>query len=129
MTKWFCDASYNNQCRIGVIGYKSENSPVYTYESSSGKNTELEFIAFNEVLDHVSEGDIIYTDCQRIVDLVENRNPSYGYQSSLLQRIDQVKIRALKIDGHKPSKDKDADDIQFSQVDKAVRRHLRLICQ
>lgn len=106
-----------------------ENGPIHIMISTHGKNTELEFIAFNEVLNHVSTGDRVYTDCQRIIDLILKRDPNYDYQRDLLNRIDNVCITAIKIDGHKPTRDKDYDDKQFSLVDKCVRKHLRTICK
>lgn len=129
MTKWYCDTSYNNQHNIGVIGYKSEHTNVYTYICNNIKNTELEFNAFEDVLNYIHAGDSIYTDCQRITDLVGKRNPKYDYQKRLLNRIDNTNVEIIKIDGHKPTREKDENDIQFSLVDKAVRRHLRSLCK
>lgn len=129
MSKWYCDASYNHQCKVGVIGYKSGSSPI-TLESVYGaKNTELEFIALDRVLSVASDGDTVYSDCQRIIELILKSNPKYQYQSDLLRRLEQVSVSVLKIDGHKPSRDKDENDMQFSLVDNAVRKHLRTLCK
>ncbi len=63
-----------------------EDCPVHLDVHKCVKNTELEFMALIKVLDHVSEGDSIYTNCQRIIDLIREDNPKYPYHHDLLQK-------------------------------------------
>ena len=111
--KCFTDASYSQQKKLSVIGYKVGNLQIILELLPDVKNTQAELYAIDKCIElckqlYPDEVIIIFTDCQRAFKNQCEHN-----------------IMLQKIEGHKKSILKDDDDKIFSTVDKAVRRYLR----
>ena len=124
----FCDGSYNNQKGVGAIGYKFGDSPI-TFELKHGiRNTQLERLAVDRLLELRNQSCPgttlrVYTDCQWVCD-----NPEQ-----------YPNVVPIKIKAHKKKSDcLAADDaagnnveITFRSVDietrRFVKKHLKSI--
>ena len=114
LIEYFTDASYSPQQKISVIGFKIRGCNTINTEKLIGINsTQSEILGIQRCVDHFANNYniethkyYIYTDCQRGLNL-----PIIG--------------KIIKIDGHKPSRLKSKNDLEFSKVDKYVRKELR----
>jgi len=107
----YSDASTHPQSRLSVCGFLYENQ-IYKEVHQGLTNIEAELWAYEMAKGFVaSKGlvDMIYVaDCQKVI--------SVGQKASLPM---------MKIEGHKPTKNKIALDKEFSRLDKELRRTLR----
>jgi hypothetical protein len=111
--KCFTDASYSQQKKLSIIGYKIGDLQIMLELLPDVKNTQAELYAIDKCIEvcnklYPNEVIIIFTDCQRAFKNQYEHN-----------------ITLQKIEGHKKSILKDDNDKIFSTVDKAVRRCLR----
>lgn len=109
----FTDASYSQQKKISVVGYKIQNSNVILEILNDVKNTEAELYAIQKCIDickikFPNNKINIYTDCQRAL--------KNNYAENII---------ITKVEGHKKKAAKNDIDMIFSGVDKAVRKKLR----
>ena len=109
----FTDASYSQQKKISVVGYKIQNNNVILEILNDVKNTEAELYAIQKCIDvcktkFPNNKINIYTDCQRAL--------KNNYADN---------ITITKVEGHKKKAVKNDIDIIFSSVDKTVRKKLR----
>lgn len=115
--EYFTDASYSPQHKIAVIGFKIRtNKTIHVEKLENINNTQAEILGIHRCIDHFNNNYntetiqcYVYTDCQRGLNI-----PISG--------------KIIKLDGHKPTRLKDKDDIEFAKVDKHVRKTLRLMC-
>lgn len=136
----YTDASYNPQSKIAVIGMLYDDK-IIMEQLNNVKNTTAEIRAVLLAIDYMKqfnhknnpENLIIYTDCQTVVDLELRRekleNTCKQIYKDFFDAIDQINytIEFRYIKGHKPSKDKNEFDKEFSKLDKAVRKQLRCL--
>ena len=112
MLDCYCDASYNKEIGVSVIGFKIGHDEIRIEELINTKNTQAELVAVDRcisVRDELYPGAhlTIHTDCQRAC---QNEYPN---------------VTMSKIKGHKKKALRDAKDEVFRTVDRAVRRRLR----
>ncbi len=111
--KCFTDASYSQQKKLSVVGYKIGDLQIVLKLLPDVKNTQAELYAIDKCIEvckqiYPNEIIMIFTDCQR------------AFKNQYEQNIVLQKIK-----GHKKSILKNDDDKIFSTVDKAVRKYLR----
>jgi hypothetical protein len=71
----YCDASYNHNANIGVIGYKFNNEEILYESYSNIKNTQLELLAIQRLIEkrdkeYINQHIYIYTDCQKACQII-----------------------------------------------------------
>ena len=149
----FTDGSMNPQSKIGYGAYLAipglnipidilkDHIKVKRFINTSSTKLELETLlwAFKEINPKVKKV-ILYTDSQNIIGLQarKERFEKNNYLSKKQKPIrnrelykefftisDNLDLELFKVDGHKPSKQKDTIDTFFNLVDKASRRALR----
>ena|SRR5579872_1909295 len=112
----YTDASYAKEVGGSVIGYKIGEHPIFTDFLVDVKNTEAEMSAVKLCIDLASElypdAEIhIHTDCQKAVNSADDY-PSY--------------VVIHKMRGHIKRNLRDDKQQIFSEVDRYVRKQLRL---
>ena len=108
----YCDASYNNVNGIGVIGYRIDNNYILYEEFKGVKNTELELIAVDRLIE---KRDIDYPG----IHLVINSDCQKACNSLYLN------VTMSKINAHKKKSECNERDLLFRQVDIGCRKKLR----
>ena len=127
----YTDASYSPTHKKAVIGYKL-NGKIMVKDIMYTRNTEAEFAAIMFALDSDKINNntdiVVYTDCMRVIDLIAKRNIKKIYHVIFLDKIDTfTNITFNHIAGHKKQSLKDYHDIEFSELDNYIRRHLRFL--
>ena len=151
--KLFTDGSVDPRLKIGYGAYLAISQPVTSFDEINSKiklkrfdntsSTQLEIQtvlwALNDIEISTSKI-IVYLDCQNIIGLQGRRDrlTASNYtskknvklaNSDLYQQFfeitDRIECTFIKVDGHKPSFQKDETDKLFSLVDKASRKALR----
>ena len=127
----YTDASYSPLHKIAIIGYKL-NGKIHTKIIKNIQNTEAEFMAILFALKSIKINNhaniIVYTDCMRVIDLINKRNIKKHYHKTFLEKVDIItNITFNHINGHKKSALKDNYDKEFSELDNFVRKKLRSI--
>lgn len=132
--EYYSDASYSPQYGIGVIGYKGPNTQVITEIVDVKGSTQCELEAFLKMLEHALRTHhlniIAYTDCNKVIQLINDRKRWYSKFRAFYDRYDQfskfgIVVYVVKVDGHSPMRDKTFQEKEFKLVDKAVRKTLR----
>lgn len=120
--------------------FDSSEIKIQRFENTSSSQLEIQatLYALKQIKDS-NRPIVIYTDSQNIVRLPGrrkkleeqkflNRNGKLISNSKLYQNfydcIDRFDCNFVKVDGHKPSSEKDPIDRIFAQVDKAARKAL-----
>jgi len=112
----FTDASYNNQHKVGVIGILVRGQEPFVEIVHGGKGIAyLEKLALTKCAEDAKENIVIYTDHQG------SHLLSFPNNNSGSARLVEVKF----IKGHKKKAEKTSLDIEFSVIDRLVRKTLR----
>ena len=132
--EYYCDASYSPQHQVGVIGFKRNDTRVMTKPTEKKGSTNCELEAFLAAIEyakiHKDLNVIVYTDCNKVIQLVNDRNRWNKTYREFYDRYDQflqsgIVISAIKIKGHSPTRIHTSHDTQFKLIDKGVRKSLR----
>ncbi|MCG6190550.1 ribonuclease HI [Maribellus maritimus] len=149
----FTDGSVHIQSGIGYgaflfvseeeqsIDKLKEKVQVKRFEETSSTKLELQIFLFalNTIKEDVDEL-FVYSDSQNLAELMERRqrlekNDFHSKTGKILKNavlyraffaaVDRLKIRFIKVKGHKPSREKNTIDRIFTLVDRTSRRSLR----
>ena len=123
LVEYYSDASFSPPNHIAIVGFKIKVSDIiYTKTIFDTKNTDAELIGIQQCINHfIINYDntkfklVIYTDCAKAIQVKE--------QFKTENKLGEFEI--IKIEGHKPTRLKDANDKQFSIIDKYTRKLLR----
>jgi ribonuclease HI len=143
MNELWIDASYSPQRRLAIIGYCRKMGPIHFKEVVDTTCTRAELQAMIWVMDECGEpGLTLYTDCQTLVGLADRRSKleASGFksrrsgrvlaQADLYKRVfalcDQWQPSICKVKGHTKSADRDEIDARFAELDRRLRRELRV---
>lgn len=129
MTKIYSDASYSHVYDVGVCGIMIDDN-IMTNIVHNMKNTQLEILSVMNAFDYVLHNDMkkcmIFTDCQRVYDLYHSEYSDKRY-TKFYERLKlcRDRVNIVHISGHTKNKYKNEDDVEFSKLDKHVRKLLR----
>lgn len=149
--KSFCDASFSPKHKIGVIGWKIGESKINTKIITDTDNSSAELICLLDLLKNLdlSKNNIIYTDCESAVRRIKSKDEiiSNGYRKNKkdgfiknhavyreifcilnensLQSENIIKIN--HIEGHIKKELMTPDNVEFSKVDRFIRKELRRV--
>jgi ribonuclease HI len=141
--KCYTDASFDPKSNVAVIGY-SINSQINFETITNTTNTKSEICAIISLIKYLIKENvkecIIFTDCQSIINRINKKdilcnnnfmtkkgkilNNANSYKE-LFDLLDNINANICHIKGHKPTIDKNDDDIIFSKLDKFLRHELR----
>jgi hypothetical protein len=109
------DASYHPQTKIAVCGYLHDNQIISQIVTQT-KNIDAEIIAFQMAVQFAQEKKYPLDRCRFLVDCqkVMSIGLEHGYNM-------------VKIKGHEPSSQRCPLGLQFSKLDRALRKSLRLL--
>lgn len=141
--KCYCDASYNPQTKIAVIGWKIGQNKIRDMLLTDTNNTRAEIIGLIHLINELDPNlkYIIHTDCQSILNRLMSKEKLIGKDfknakgeklgnADLYQKLFEIvteNITLVHIDGHISREKMNEDNVIFSQLDKYVRRKLRII--
>ena len=142
--KCYCDASFCPERKVAVCGWKIGNNDCFTKVIHNTNNTRAEYLAILDLLNHIDKINqyIIYTDCQGIINTINKKDKLisknfrnkkgedlangdlYKLLFTVLENHHNISI--VFTPGHMPSKLMNIDNQMFSQVDKLIRKELRI---
>jgi len=153
----FIDGSANNQLKVGCGAYlvvgedeepnKSHKDRVNIKKFTSTSSSKLELQTLLWALGELRETNkkiVVYTDSQNIIGLPGRRsrleqNDYHSANDKLLNHhelyraffkiTDLMNCDFVKVDGHKPGREKDYHDQLFTLVDRAARKAVRNLSQ
>jgi len=136
----YTDASYDKDLGIAVLGLLLADNEFKLSEISVNSISKAELCAIINAINNTTDNAIIYTDSNSAVTLQSRQQklieknfsnnrgePLHNAEEyrQILSTIGNRKI--LFLPGHKPSKQRTAEDHCFSTLDKAVRARLRAL--
>lgn len=151
MIKSFCDASFSPKHKIGVIGWKIGESKINTKIIIDTDNSSAELICLLDLMKNLdlTKNNIIYTDCESAVRRIESRGEiiSNDYRTktgfiknhaiyreifSILDKncsvdTEGISITINHIDGHIKKELMTPDNVEFSKIDRFIRKELRRV--
>jgi len=132
----YTDASFCPKTKLAVYGYylpfltpgRVEHNFTYLENTT---NTEAEVKGLLSLLKMLDDTELrcdVFTDCKSAVDKIQERNDNTSLFVKIYDILDRNPNISIKhIQGHKPKKEKTEIDLEFSVIDKAVRKELRKI--
>lgn len=139
--KCYTDASFDPKSRVAIIGWRINKQNIRVNVLKNTTNTRAEIVSLIKLIDNLESDKkyIIYTDCQSILNRIASKDlliekdfkNSKGEElnnADLYKKLFEVltpNIKLVHIDGHLPTKFKDDNDKNFSELDKYVRSELR----
>lgn len=155
MIKCYCDASYDPNHNLAIVGYRIGESPINIIIIENTNNTSAEVQGIlNLVNTIVNNLDInitkyvIFTDCQSALNRINSKNKiiendyktkkgnciaNSEYYKQLFAILDniflnhKIIIEFKHINGHLPKNEMNDDNKKFHMLDKFVRKRLRYI--
>lgn len=137
----YCDASFDPQIRVAIIGWRINDGPIYTQTIKNTNNTRAEIFGLITLINHLDpvKKYIVYTDCESIIRRIATKQKLIDSQfknnkGELLHNHDLYQalfhllnenIIVTHIKGHMPAGQMDDTNVNFSQLDKYVRKKLR----
>jgi ribonuclease HI len=129
----YSDASYNQFEKYGVFGfhfyYEEKLISEFYSEKIFKTNTQLELEGIVEALKAAGNYDgnkVLYCDCQKAFQTNTTREDLKKFLVEIQDLTKKQNIKMEKVVGHSRHK-KLPEELRFSILDKAIRRHLRAL--
>jgi len=143
MIKCYTDASFDPKFNTAVIGWRVNNHDLRMNILKNTTNIRAELMSLIKLLSglNANKNYIVYTDCQSIINRVASKDELIKknfmtnkgeelFNADLYKKLFELltpNIKLIHIDGHLPVGQRNDDDREFSDLDKAVRKKLREI--